>query len=484
MNKIFFVSLFLFVSSAFAINELEHLTPEQADQMQSCMLQSNDLHSCYTQVVKVSSENCAQDFKTGNIVCQQNSISLRRNGNEEGRDSKNSNSDSQCSTAFYTANSQCNGSAITQSPQSLALINTIQSQKSVGNIKEACAAAKNLNSMAWSLNATLGMKCQSAISQCLNACSSDSSERETCKGFMQNVKLAQNQAIENAKSYSQSQECVAAVTGCGNNSYDNPNCPVFCLKPGRQNDSLCTNQKALAQNGLKPLQQINSKTIESQSPEVGVINQAKPQERFQEYDNSKNDLITNDEPSPGSMDAASVAPSGAGSYAAGAAAGLPSNNKKQNDNNNEQKPATAIASANNGSNDGGSAGSSYTPTDTSGYPDTFIEPEEKPSWYDLRRFLPLTKAQIEKNGMRYTQKLFAEARRLEWERKHPGFKKQNYETQNHKTQNQNIVVENERIPASIDTKIRFKNRIFTILDLLIFMGIIYFFFIRENSENT
>jgi hypothetical protein len=137
-----------------------------------------------------------------------------------------------------------------------------------------------------------------------------------------------------------------------------------------------------------------------------------------------------------------------------------------------------VASVNNGSNGGGSAGSNYTPTDTSGYPDTYIEPEEKPSWYDLRRFLPLTKAQIEKNGMRYTQKLFAEARRLEWERKHPGFKRPI-----HKAKNPSVIVENERTPASTDTKIQSKNRIFIILDFILLMGIIYYFFIREDSEN-
>ena len=69
---------------------------------------------------------------------------------------------------------------------------------------------------------------------------------DTCRELSKNVKLAQGQAIENAKSYSQSQECVNVASGCGSNSYDDPNCPQYCTKPGRQNDPLCMSQKALA----------------------------------------------------------------------------------------------------------------------------------------------------------------------------------------------------------------------------------------------
>ncbi len=151
---------------------------------------------------------------------------------------------SSCRPAYATAKSRCQNMQTTN-PQTQAYAAVISQAKLSGNTRRACELSKQIYSLSWSANATSGIQCNNAIQKCLSTCNQSSAEYETCQTLTKAVTAAKNQAIENAKAYVGSEACAVAASGCDNNSYDNPSCPQYCQKPGRQNDPLCS---SLAQN--------------------------------------------------------------------------------------------------------------------------------------------------------------------------------------------------------------------------------------------
>lgn len=480
MRRSIFMVFLLFCFRAYSMNELEEMSPEQSKAMQACMLQYNDLHTCYKQSVGTE-KNCFMNLKTGQTVCE--TSTNKRTGTEIEDEHTNGNRShvapkSPCSMAFYTANSKCNGNSLAESPQVSGLLNSMQANRNAGNIKEACAAAQNLNSISWSMNTTFGLQCQSAVRNCLTACDAGSDERDTCKTLEQNVKLAQNQSIENAKAYAQSGECMNIASGCGSNSYDNPNCPQYCQKPGRQNDSLCATQKSITQNQIQP---INSKITDIQNPQsinVGTIPSTAP-EKYPEFDNSKNDFIAQDESSQGPSKAVSINTPGnasTGSYTAGSPAPslVASNQEKSKES--SDKAITVAGSVDNSSNGGGSSGTGFIQSNPRGYPDASETGEEK-KWYDLTRFLPMSEEEkIDRNMRAYNRKLLASSQRNEGTRhliESSNFKRA-------KTQNQ---IEEIREPASQKPTHNntLKNRIMIILILLTLLALSSSLFLNKKA---
>ncbi len=149
-----------------------------------------------------------------------------------------------CRPSYVTAKAKCQNTQSTN-PQAQTLSLIMNRARSSGNTKQACELAKQINSLSWSMNATAGIQCNSAIQKCLSACHLVSAEYENCQTLTKVVSASKNQAIENAKAYAASDICVTAASGCDSKSFDNPNCPQYCQKPGRQKDPLCT---SLAQN--------------------------------------------------------------------------------------------------------------------------------------------------------------------------------------------------------------------------------------------
>ncbi len=149
-----------------------------------------------------------------------------------------------CQQQIDATERTCKGPQLSQlGSMAVMLARQVASARASGNMKQACAAAQQINSFSFSSNAAMAQMCASAIRKCKSACISESDGDGVvqCESFDGVVKAAATQSVQSAQNFATSSECVESVSGpcVGPSAYDNDNCPEFCQKPGRQNHMKC-----------------------------------------------------------------------------------------------------------------------------------------------------------------------------------------------------------------------------------------------------
>lgn len=148
-----------------------------------------------------------------------------------------------CNAAKTKLEKDCKGATLSQQfgPVASQVLSSFAMLKSSGDINGACNAAKQIQGLSFSANASVSALCGMSIRSCKTKCAKDESAVKECSEYEKYTVASGMQAAQEAAAFAQSSACANATAGkCTvETAYNDEDCPQFCLKPGRQDHPKC-----------------------------------------------------------------------------------------------------------------------------------------------------------------------------------------------------------------------------------------------------